>query len=72
VNMARSYTPGQLGTFANTDFIASPTLSVAIPDNSVIGATNTLTVPGTPVHVVEAVQISVTATHTYSGISASS
>jgi hypothetical protein len=67
VNMARTYTLGQLGTFVNTGFIASPTLSLAIPDNSVTGATNTLTVPGTPVQVIEAVQISVTATHTYSG-----
>jgi subtilisin-like proprotein convertase family protein/subtilisin family serine protease len=67
VSMARTYTLGQLGTFADTGFIASPTLNVAIPDNSVTGATNTLAVPGTPVQVIEAVQISVTATHTYSG-----
>jgi len=67
VNMARTYTLGQLGTFVDTGFIASPTLSLAIPDNSVTGATNTLTVPGTPVQVIEAVQISVSATHTYSG-----
>jgi subtilisin-like proprotein convertase family protein len=67
VNMARTYTLGQLGTFANTGFIASPTLGLAIPDNSVTGATNALTVPATPVHVIEAVQISVTATHPYIG-----
>ncbi len=67
VNMATTYTLGQLGAFANTGFIASPTLSLAIPDNSVTGATNTLTVPPTPVHVIEAVQISVTATHPYIG-----
>jgi subtilisin-like proprotein convertase family protein len=67
VNMARTYTPGQLGAFANTGFIASPTLSLAIPDNSVTGATSTLIVPANPVHVIEAVQISVTATHPYIG-----
>jgi subtilisin-like proprotein convertase family protein len=67
VNMATTYALGQLGAFANTGFIASPTLSLAIPDNSVTGATNTLPVPATPVHVIEAVQISVTATHPYIG-----
>ena len=65
VNMARnSYT--LLGAFANT-FVSSPAISVAIPDNSVTGASHTLAVPGSPVQVVEVVQISVTATHTYTG-----
>jgi len=45
VNMARSYTLGQLGAFANTGFISSPTLNIAIPDNSVAGASHALTVP---------------------------
>ena len=65
VNMARnSYT--LLGAFANS-FVSSPAISVAIPDNSVTGASHTLAVPGAPVSVVEAVQISVTATHTWTG-----
>jgi len=64
VNMAGTYTPGQLGTFANTGLISSGAISIAIPDNSVSGASNALAVPGgPPVQVVEAVQISVTATH---------
>jgi len=67
VNMARTYAAGQLGTLANTGFIASPTLNLTIPDNSVTGVTSTLAVPSTPVQFVEAVQISVTATHTYIG-----
>ena len=64
VNMAGTYTPGQLGTFANTGLISSGAISIAIPDNSVSGASNALAVPGgPPVQLVEAVQISVTATH---------
>jgi subtilisin-like proprotein convertase family protein/subtilisin family serine protease len=64
VNMAKSYALGQLGTFADTGLISSGTIAIAIPDNSVSGATSTLTVPsGPPVQVVEAVRISVTATH---------
>lgn len=65
VNMARSYTLGQLGTFIDTGFISSPTLNIAIPDNSVTGASHALTVPGGTVQIVEAVQISVSATHPF-------
>jgi subtilisin-like proprotein convertase family protein len=68
VNMARTYTLGQLGTLANTGFIASGALGLAIPDNSSIGATSTLDVPSTPgVQTIEAVQIRVSATHTFTG-----
>ena len=68
VNMARTYTLGQLGTLANTGFIASGALSLAIPDNNAVGATNTLNVPNTPgVQTIEAVQIRVSATHTFTG-----
>jgi len=64
VNLARTYTVGQLGTFANTGLISSGAINIAIPDNSVTGsAPSILTVPTNPVHVIEAVQISVTATH---------
>ena len=68
VNMARTYTPGQLGTFTDTGFISSPALNLAIPDNSSVGVTNPLTVPNTPsVQVIEAVQIRVNITHTFTG-----
>jgi subtilisin family serine protease len=67
VNMAKNYTAGQLGTFVHTDWIASAALSLAIPDNSVRGVSNTLTVPPTPVQTVEELQIRVTATHTFTG-----
>ena len=67
VNMARSYTLGQLGTFANTGFISSPALSLSIPDSSAVGVMNALTVPGAPVQVIEAVQIRVSAAHPFTG-----
>jgi subtilisin-like proprotein convertase family protein len=67
VNMARTgYT--LLGPLSNTGFIASAALALAIPDNSVTGATSTLSVPSTlGVQVAEAVQIRVSATHTFTG-----
>ena len=67
VNMAATYTPGQLGTFVDTGFISSGSLSLPIPDNSVAGLTHALTVPVNPVHVVEAVQIKVSVTHPFIG-----
>ena len=69
VNMARVYALGQLGTLADTGFIASAApLNLAIPDNSSVGATSTLNVPNTlSVQTIEAVQIRVNATHTYTG-----
>jgi len=68
VNMATTYAAGQLGTFANTGFISSAALNLAIPDNSSVGVTNTLSVPNTPgVQVIEAVQIRVNITHTFTG-----
>ncbi len=66
VNMATSYT-SSLGTFVNTGWISSGALSLAIPDNSIVGASATLAVPATPVQTVEEVQIQVSATHTYTG-----
>jgi subtilisin-like proprotein convertase family protein len=66
VNMATGYT-SQLGTFANTGWIASGALGLAIPDNSVTGVSHMLAVPSTPVQRVEEVQIRVSATHTYTG-----
>jgi subtilisin-like proprotein convertase family protein len=67
VNMARTYTAGQLGAFKNTGWIVSPSLNAAIPDNSVLGTTNGVTVPAGSAGVVEAVQIVLSATHTWSG-----
>jgi subtilisin-like proprotein convertase family protein len=66
VNMAKTYTLGLLGTFTNTGFISSGTLSLAIPDASATGVTSTLSVPAT-VQVVEAVQVRVSITHTFLG-----
>jgi len=67
VTMAKTFTANQFGAFANTGVISSGTLNITIPDNSVTGASSTLMVPATPVQVIEAVQISVSATHAASG-----
>jgi subtilisin-like proprotein convertase family protein/subtilisin family serine protease len=67
VTLAKTFTANQFGAFANTGVISSGTLNITIPDNSVTGASSTLMVPATPVQVVEAVQISVSATHPASG-----
>jgi len=67
VNMARTYTPGQLGTLANTGFIASAgALALAIPDNSAAGVSNALNVAA-GVQFAEAVQIRVNVTHASTG-----
>src|SRR5262249_20862003 len=63
VGMAKSYSLGQLGTFANTGFIPSgAAINVPIPDTSVAGATSTITVPA-GLQFVEAVQIRVNMNH---------
>jgi len=67
VNMARTYNLATLGTFTNTGFISSGAISVAIPDNNVAGASSIVNVPANPVHVIEAVQIRVSLTHTFTG-----
>ena len=68
VAMATSYSPGQLGTLADTGWVSSGTLSLAIPDNAAAGVTSTIAVPPAPKNlVIEAVQIAVTATHPYTG-----
>ncbi len=66
VNMARTYTAGQLGAFVNTGFTSSAALNLAILDNSTAGVTHQLNVPGS-VQKVEAVQITVNVTHPSSG-----
>jgi subtilisin family serine protease len=61
VAMARTYVPGAMGSFASTGWLSSGTLSVAIPDNSTVGASVGLTVPKVGSSgKVETVQIMVT------------
>jgi subtilisin family serine protease len=64
VAMAGSYAVN-LGTFTNTGWLSSGTISVAIPDSSVTGVTNTINVA--TALTIEAVQIEVSATHSYTG-----
>lgn len=68
VTSAKTYPLGQLGTFTDTGIISSGPISVPILDNNITGASNTLNVPtSSPVHFVEAVQITVSATHPFTG-----
>jgi len=67
VTMAKGYV-GTLGTFANTGWITSGVISLAIPDNSITGVSPTLAVStlGTS-NIVETVQLKVSTTNTGSG-----
>ena len=54
-----------LGTFANTGWISSGTLNLAVPDNSITGVSTTLAAPKVGASgIVEAVQIQVTTSAT--------
>jgi subtilisin family serine protease len=65
VTMAKSYVSGSLGTFANTGWVNSGVLNLAVPDNSTAGVSTALTVPAVGVNgKVETVQIKVTTSAT--------
>jgi subtilisin-like proprotein convertase family protein len=68
VNMAKTYAVN-LGTQSDTGYISSAgTLGLAIPDDSATGVANALNVSNTPsVQFIEAVQIRVNITHTFTG-----
>jgi len=66
VTMAQGYTAGAFGALADTGTLSSGPLNMPIPDNSTIGAGSSITAGGSP-SFVEAVQISVTATHPFTG-----
>ncbi len=66
VTMARTYAVN-LGTFTNTGWISSGTISLAIPDNSVTGTSGTGSTLTVPAITIEAVQIMVSVTHTGTG-----
>lgn len=66
VNMARTYSSGSLGTFANTGWVAGTLPGITIvPDNSTVGVSVPLSVSKVGKSgIVEAVQIQVTTTAT--------
>jgi subtilisin family serine protease len=66
VTMAKGYTAGAFGALVDTGTLSSGPLNLAIPDNSTTGAGSSITVGGSP-GFVEAIQISVTAKHTFTG-----
>jgi subtilisin-like proprotein convertase family protein len=67
VNMAKTYALGQLGTFTNTGFVPSGSLSLPIPDASATGVTSTIAVAAGTVQVIEEVQVRVSITHPFLG-----
>jgi subtilisin-like proprotein convertase family protein len=57
-----------LPAFADTGWLTSGSITLAIPNASAVGATSAIAVPATPKNLsIEAVQISVKATHPYPG-----
>jgi hypothetical protein len=67
VVMAKTYS-GSLGTFANTGWIDSGTLSLNIPDYSTTGVSTSLTVPTVGTNgIVESVQLTVTTANLSNG-----
>jgi subtilisin family serine protease len=64
VAAAKTYIAGSLGTFTTTNWELN-TVNTAIPDNSITGASNTITTSNNK--IIEAVQIKVNLTHTYTG-----
>jgi subtilisin-like proprotein convertase family protein len=66
VTMAKTYTAGAFGALGDTGVLSSGALNQAIPDKSVTGASSTINVT-TGMTFTEAVQISVTAKHTFTG-----
>ena len=68
VTLAKTYTLGSLGTFANTGWISSGTVSMDIPDDSTAGVSVPLSVPTVGTNgIVETVQIKVTTASLSSG-----
>ena len=65
VTMAQGFS-STFGTFGNTGFVTSGVLSLSIPDNSPTGVPNVNTV-SSALTFIEAVQISVSLTHTWTG-----
>jgi len=61
VAMAAKFTP--LGTYRDVAWIASTVPAAAIQDNSIAGATSTITVPAGQVGAIEGIQIKVDLTH---------
>jgi len=64
--MAKGYSAGAFGALADTGALASGTLNLAIPDNSTTGAGSSINVANS-MTFAEAAQITVTATHSFTG-----
>jgi hypothetical protein len=65
VSAAQTYTAGSLGSFIDTGWVDSGTISLAIPDNDASGASNIKAMSSSI--TVEAVQVKINLAHSYSG-----
>jgi subtilisin family serine protease len=65
VSAAQSYTAGSLGSFRDTGWVDSGTISLAIPDNDASGVSNVNAVSSSI--TVEAVQVKINLAHSFTG-----
>jgi len=65
ITAAKAYTAGSLGTFATGSWVSSGTLNTAIPDNNATGASSAVSVSDSK--TIEAVQVKINLSHSYTG-----
>jgi len=65
ITAAKAYTAGSLGTFATGSFVSSGTLGTAIPGNSATGVSSAVSVSDSK--TIEAVQVKINLSHSYTG-----
>jgi len=65
ITAAKAYTAGSLGAFATGSWVSSGTLGTAIPDNNATGASSTVSVSDSK--TIEAVQVKINLSHSYTG-----
>jgi len=65
ITAAKAYTAGSLGTFATGSWVSSGTLNTAIPNNNATGASSAVSVSDSK--TIEAVQVKINLSHSYTG-----
>ena len=65
ITAAKAYTAGSLGTFTAGSWVSSGTLNTAIPNNNATGASSTVSVSDNK--TIEAVQVKINLSHSYTG-----
>jgi len=65
ITAAKAYTSGSLGTFVAGSWVSSGTLNTTIPDNNATGASSAVSVSDSK--TIEAVQVKINLSHSYTG-----